>query len=103
MVNGYISWICKSVGWFWTWDTLFHSGRLSVRCEEDWKTVKPHSRKFLHSDKKKTKHVFAVIEKYQWNEIHFKTYQYLVYFSGNNFIFCPDFVTSGKRNFVEFE
>ena len=53
--------------------------------------------------KKKTKHVFAVKEKYQWNEIHFKTYQYLFYFSGNNFILCPDFVTSGKGNFVESE
>lgn len=29
--------------------------------------------------------------------IHFKTYQYLIYFSGNNFILCPDFVTSGEK------
>lgn len=28
----------------------------------------------------------AVKENYQWKEIHFKTYQYLFYFSGNNFI-----------------
>lgn len=81
---------------------LFRSGKLSVQCEEDWKLTTPRQNVFT-SRKKKNEACFAVKEKYQWNEIHFKTYQYLFYFSGNNFILCPDFVTSGKRNFVEFE
>lgn len=62
----------------------------------------PYSRKFLHLEKI-NEACFAVEEKSQWNDIHSKTYQYLFYFSGNSFILCTDFVTSGKRNFVEFE
>lgn len=34
--------------------------------------------------------------------IHFKTYQYLIYFSGNNFILCPDFVTSGEKEIKKY-
>lgn len=80
---------------------LFHSEKLPVQCDEDWK-LSTLQQKIFTSRKKITKHVL-LWEKYQWNDIHFETYQYLFYFSGNNFILCPDFITSGKRNFVEFE
>lgn len=50
-------------------------------------------------DWKKKHACFAVMqkEKKKQKNIHFKTYQYLIYFSGNNFILCPDFVTSGEK------
>lgn len=50
--------------------------------------------------KKKTRMFCCDVEKKQNTKkqnIHFKTYQYLIYFSGNNFILCPDFVTSGEK------
>lgn len=47
--------------------------------------------------KKKTRMFCCDVEKKKQKNIHFKTYQYLIYFSGNNFILCPDFVTSGEK------
>lgn len=56
-----------------------------VQWGEDWK-------------KKKTRMFCCDVEKNKTKKnIHFKTYQYLIYFSGNNFILCPDFVTSGEK------
>lgn len=47
---------------------------------------------------KKTRMFCCDVEKNKTKKnIHFKTYQYLIYFSGNNFILCPDFVTSGEK------
>lgn len=33
-----------------------------------------------------TKACFAVFKKYQWNDIHFETYQYFFYFSGSSIV-----------------
>lgn len=57
-----------------------------VQWGEDWKKKKNHACFVVMQKKNKTK-----------KNIHFKTYQYLIYFSGNNFILCPDFVTSGEK------
>ena len=72
-----------------------HGGSVSVQCEEDWKLTTPQQKVF--TTRRKYEACFAVKEKYQWNEIHFKTYQYLFYFSGNSFILCADFCYFRKK------
>lgn len=60
MVNGYISWICKSIWWLCT--VSIKGMRLScsqqeelVQCEEGWKLTTPQQNIF--TSRKKTKHV----------------------------------------------
>lgn len=86
---------CKSLGRLSTRDSLFHSRKLWVQREEDWKLSTPQRNVFFYSRKRKA--CFAVMEKYQWNEIHFKTYQYLIYFSGKRLHFMSRFCYFRKK------
>ncbi len=71
-----------------------------MQCDEDWK-LKTLQQKVFTSRKKKSMFCCEREIPMEWNPV--LDISISLYISGNIFILCLEFFTSGKRNFVDFE